>query len=400
MDRDKFLNHALIGAYAFFTYFSYFIYSIHLAGLGMAGGRIGVLLMLYTATAIFGSFFVGLLEDRFGARGNTVAGLALTCVFYLGLAFCRGFAALVLLFLVGGLGNNIVRVTMNALFFKTHDRSRQGRAIGVYNLLTQFAMGCGIIAGSLLLARLDFRAVFLLSAAFSLALTGCAVLLRPVTVRIEPLGRYARDLASRRVLLFAAAILLFCLHWGAEIACYAPFLETDLRLGTAEAGIFMGVPIIFLACCSYWFGTRRDRGASTLRLALGAIALSGAGLIAFGAARNTVPAFLFRLVHEAGDAGFAVFSYLGIARLFPRARLGGASGLIYLLMVGSQSAGALVFGWAGGRFGFSAAYLAAGACSLAAIPLILLARDDYRYATEEPCASPYTNPRRCAILRS
>ncbi len=62
--------------------------------------------------------------------------------------------------------------------------------------------------------------------------------------------------------------------------------------------------------------------------------------------------------------------------------------------------GALVFGWAGGRFGFSAAYLAAGACSLAAIPLILLARDDYRYATEEPCASPYTNPRRCAILRS
>ena len=339
MDRDKFLNHALIGAYAFFTYFSYFIYSIHLAGLGMAGGRIGVLLMLYTATAIFGSFFVGLLEDRFGARGNTVAGLALTCVFYLGLAFCRGFAALVLLFLVGGLGNNIVRVTMNALFFKTHDRSRQGRAIGFYNLLTQFAMGCGIIAGSLLLARLDFRAVFLLSAAFSLALTGCAVLLRPVTVRIEPLGRYARDLASRRVLLFAAAILLFCLHWGAV-------------------------------------------------------------LIAFGAARNTVPAFLFRLVHEAGDAGFAVFSYLGIARLFPRARLGGASGLIYLLMVGSQSAGAIVFGWAGGRFGFSAAYLAAGACSLAAIPLILLARDDYRYATEEPCASPYTNPRRCAILRS
>lgn len=378
MERNRFLNHALISAYTFSTYFTYFLYSIYLAGLGMRGGRIGILLMLYTATALFGSFFVGLLEDRFGARGNTVVGLALTCVFYVGLAACRGFAPLFVLFTLGGLGNNVVRITMNALFFKGHDRSRQGREIGLYNFLPQFSMGCGIITGSILLARLDFRAVFLSSAAFSLVLLACALLLRPVSVSVQPLGRYARDLVSRRVFLFAAALFLFCLHWGAEIVCYAPFLRADLGLGATAAGLFMGVPILFLACCAYYFGVRRDRGASSVRLALTAISLSGAGLIAFGAMRSPAAAFAFRLIHEAGDAGFSVFSYLGIARLFPRERLGGTSGMIFVLMVGAQSAGALVFGWLGDAFGFPGAYLAAGACSLAAIPLILLARTDYR----------------------
>ena len=380
MNRNRFLNYFIISFYTCYTYFTYFLYSIYLMGLGMRGSRIGLLLMIYTATALLGSFLIGLIEDRFGARGNTLFGLALTCVFYLGLAAFRGFPALLALFVVGGLGNNIVRVTMNALFFKSHDAGRQGREIGLYTFLPQFAMGLGIIAGSLLLARLDFRAVFLSSAALSLALMVCALLLRPTPVSVEPLARYARDLASRRVLLFVAALVLFCLHWGAEITCYAPFLKADLGLGTAAAGIFMGVPIVFLGCCSYYFGWRRDRGASSARLALTAIALSGTGLILFGAMKNPAAAFFFRLVHEAGDAAFTVFSYVGIARLFPRERLGGTSGSMFVVMVGAQSAGALLFGWMGGACGYPAAYLAAGACSLAAIPLILRVRGEYRYS--------------------
>lgn len=379
MERNRFLNYALITLYTFVVYFTYFLLAIYLAGRGMGGGRTGFLLMLYTATALLGSFLIGLFEDRFGARGNTLFGLALACLFYLGLGFARGFPALVALFFVGGLGNNVVRVTMNALFFKSHDPSRQGREIGLYTFLPQFSMGLGIIAGSLLLARMDFRAVFLASSALLLALMACAALLRPVSVSAEPLSMYARDLAKRRVLLFVVALVLFCLHWGAEIACYAPFLRDGLGLGTVASGIFMGIPIVFLGCGSYYFGVRRDRGESSVRLALVAIALSGAGLIAFGAMRNAAAAFAFRLVHELGDAAFTVFSYVGIARLFPRERLGGTSGSMFVVMVAAQSVGALAFGWMGGSWGYPAAYLAAGACSLAAIPLILRASGEYRY---------------------
>lgn len=379
MERNRFLNYLIIALYTFVVHFTYFLLAIFLAGRGLGGGRTGFLLMLYTATALFGSFLIGFFEDRFGARGNTLFGLALVFLFYLGLAFARGFPSMVALFFIGGLGNNVVRVTMNALFLKSHDPSRQGREIGLYTFLPQFSMGTGVIAGSLLLTAMDFRTVFLSSSAILLALVGCAALLRPASLSAGPLSMYGRDLAKRRVLLFVAALVLFCLHWGAEIACYAPFLRDDLGLGTASSGIFMGVPIVFLGCVSYYFGVRRDRGDSSVRLVLVAIALSGAGLIAFGAMKNVAAAFAFRLVHEAGDAAFTVFSYVGIARLFPRERLGGTSGSMFVAMVSAQSVGALVFGWIGGAFGYPAAYLAAGACSLAAIPLILSASAEYHY---------------------
>jgi predicted MFS family arabinose efflux permease len=240
-------------------------------------------------------------------------------------------------------------------------------------------MGCGIITGSLLLSWSDFRVIFGVSLLLSLTLVGFALSFRPLSVSVEPLSRYLRDLATRRVFLFVIALVLFCLHWGAEITCYSPFLKDNLGIGTASAGLFMGLPIIFLACCSYYFGWRRDRGESSIRLAILAIALSGTGLILFSATRTPLISFLFRLVHEAGDAAFTVFSYIGIARLFPRQRVGGTSGSMIVVMIGAQSAGALLFSWMGGAFGYAAPYIVAGSCSLASIPLILYSQRHYRF---------------------
>ncbi|MDD5557762.1 MAG: MFS transporter [bacterium] len=381
---NRFLAYFINTFYICYSYFTYFLFAVILMEMGMGGGRAGVLLMVYTATALAASFAIGLLEDRFGARGNTVCGLLLMCAFYLGLLRCRSFPLLIALFFLGGLGNNLVRVTMNALFFKTHDSARQGREIGLYNFLGQFAMGCGVIAGSLLAARMEFRFLLIASAALSLVLICFAAVLRPVAVRVEPLSRYLADIATRRVLLFVVALALFCLHWGAEITCYAPFLRETLGLGTAAAGAFMGLPIIFLAFCSYYFGWRRDRGESSIRLAVTAIALSGAGLILFSAVRSPSLSFFFRLVHESGDAAFTVFAYVGIAHLFPRERLGGTSGSMYVVMVGAQAAGAWLFGWMGSSWGYTLPYLVAGACALATIPLILCAHRYYLFAAPVP----------------
>jgi MFS family permease len=348
-------------------------------GLGMSGGRIGILLMLYTVTALLTSFIIGLLEDRFGARGNTVCGLLLMALFYIGLMTCQRFSLLLLLFFLGGIGNNLMRVTMNALFLKTHNIARQGREIGLFNFLHQFFMGWGIIAGSLLLAQLQFRAVFLVSFFLSLFLIGFGLFLRPAQLTVSPLSHYLRDIAQRRVLLFSTALILFYLHWGAEIACYTPFLKKELQLTTTGAGLFMGLPIVFLAFCTYYFGVRRDRGESSIRLAIIAIILSGSGLILFSISRNMLISFLFRLVHEIGDAAFVIFTYVGIAHLFPRKRLGGTSGSMYVVMIAAQSAGSWIFSWMGGEYGYTLPYVVAGLCSLSAIPLILYARLHYNF---------------------
>lgn len=386
MPRNRFLNYFINTYYTFYSYFAYFLFAVYLGGIGMSGSRTGILLMVYTVTALLTSLTIGLFEDRFGARGNTVFGLLMMCLFYLALLCAREFPLLLAVFFVGGLGNNTVRVTMNALFFKSHDSARQGREIGLYNFLHQFAMGCGIISGGLLLARMDFNTVFTASALLSVALVCASVALRPEKVNVEPLTRYLRDLVAKRVLLFVAALGLFCLHWGAEITCYAPFLTRDLGLSMSASSWFMGVPIIFLAFCSYYFGWRRDRGVSSVRLAVIALLFSGTGLILFSATRNPAVSFAFRLVHELGDAAFVVFAYVGIAHLFPRARLGGTSGSMYVVMVGAQSAGAWFFSWMGSEFGYTAPYTVAGSCTLATIPLILCARRHYSFA--QPAVRP------------
>jgi MFS family permease len=379
MDRNRFLNYFIYACFTCINSFTSFFLPIFLMGLGLSGSRIGMLLMVFTVTALLSSFAIGLLEDRFGAKGNTVCGLLLMAIFYAGLVAGRGILVLILVFFLGGLGSNIVRITMNALFLKSHDSDRQGREIGSFNFVYQFFMGCGIIVGSLLLTRMEFRALFSVSAVLILLLIGCALSLRPSLIHVAALAHYVRDLAHKRVLLFSVALVLFYLHWGAEIACYAPFLKKNLGLSTSGAGLFMGLPIFFLACGTFYFGLRRDRGESSIRLAIIAILFSGAGLILFGIARHTLVSFLFRLVHETGDAAFVIFTYVGIAQLFPRERLGGMSGSMYVVMISAQSAGSWLFSWMGGEYGYALPHIVAGLCSLSAIPLILRAQAHYRF---------------------
>ncbi|MCX6357813.1 MAG: MFS transporter [Candidatus Aureabacteria bacterium] len=379
----RFLNYFIYTAYTAVLSFSYFFLPLYLMGLGLGGNAIGILLLIFTATALLTSFLIGCLEDRFGARGNTVCGLLFMALFFLGLMRCTRFVSLLPVFFAGGLGSNSIRITMTALFLKTHDDDRQGREIGLFNFAYQFSMACGIIAGSLLLTRLDFRTVFAASAALMLILAAFAIPLRPASVSVAPLSRYIRDLARKRVLLFSIALVLFYLHWGAEVACYTPFLKQNLGLGTAASGIFMGLPIFFLALSTFFFGWRRDRGASTVRLAIIAILCSGVGIILFSVARPPLFSFLFRLVHEFGDAAFVIFTYVGIARLFPRDRIGGTSGSMYVVMIGAQSLGSWLFSTIGGAYGYVVPYMIAGLASLSAIPLIVWAQAHYRFAEQE-----------------
>jgi predicted MFS family arabinose efflux permease len=388
MDRNRFLNYFIYACVTCVYSLTSFFLPIFLMGLGLSGSRIGALLMIFTVTALLSSFAIGLLADRFGARGNTVCGLLLMAIFYAGLVSCRGTLALLPIFFLGGLGSNIIRITMNALFLKSHDSDRQGREIGSFNFVYQFSMGCGIIVGSLLLARMEFSALFSASAVLTLLLIGCALSLRSSPIQVAALAHYVRDLTQKRVLLFSTALALFYLHWGAEIACYSPFLKKNLGLSTSGAGLFMGLPIFFLACATFYFGLRRDRGESSIRLAVIAILASGAGLVLFAVSRHTIAAFLFRLIHEIGDAAFVIFTYVGIAQLFPRERIGGTSGSMYVVMIGAQSAGSWLFSWMGGEYGYALPHIVAGLCSLSAIPLIFRAQAHYRFVIPDKYTPP------------
>jgi MFS family permease len=379
MDRNRFLNYFIYACFTCIYSFTSFFFPVYLMGLGLSGGQIGVLLMVFTITALLSSFTIGLLEDRFGARANTACGLLLTAAFYAGLVTCRGTLILLPIFFLGGLGSNIIRITMNSLFLKSHDSERQGREIGSFNFAYQFSMAGGIVMGSLLLSRMGFGALFSMSSVLVLLLIACAFSLRTSSIHVAALSHYVRDLTHKRVLLFSIALVLFYLHWGAEIACYSPFLKRNLGLTTSGAGLFMGLPIFFLACCTYYFGLKRDRGVSSIRLAVIAMLSSGIGLILSVTARYTLVSFLFRLIHEAGDAAFVIFTYVGIAHLFPRERLGGTSGSMYVVMIGAQSGGSWIFSWMGGEYGYILPHIVAAVCSLSAIPLILRAQSHYRF---------------------
>jgi MFS family permease len=71
-------------------------------------------------------------------------------------------------------------------------------------------------------------------------------------------------------------------------------------------------------------------------------------------------AFIFRVLHEAGDGILGVLIILYVSRLFKLRSIGGSSGMLMMIMVLGHMVGALVFSSVGYRFGLHYPFLVSG----------------------------------------
>lgn len=343
----------------------YFLAPVHFLSLGLSGAEIGLVVALFASAPLMSSFPIGWLNDRWSIKTAVGAGLAATGAGLILLAAARTAWLLAPLYLLLGVANNVLDVSLNSMYYKGEDGPDLNRKYGTYNFWLAVGPATGLYLGGVLSLAGGFRAV---AATFGL-LVGLSTLLvagfKAGTRARVTLGEYGAGLRRRRTVLFSILLFVLATHWGVEGTVYAPFLRQRFGLGDLGLAAFIATAYLALAGMSFLVSRLPYAPRMNKRLLIAGMAMSGAGhilMVRFGPGG----ALAFRMLHEAGDGLVGALAILYISRLFTKRSVGGSAGLILALQTAGMTAGTLLFSALGFRFGFHVPFVVSGALLLAA----------------------------------
>lgn len=188
------------------------------------------------------------------------------------------------------------------------------------------------------------------------------------------------------------------------IPSLAPLLIADLGLSRTQIGTLIGFAfVVVYSLVGLALGVGADRWPRRALIA-GGLTLWSVMSVASGAARGFLGLAVPRLFSGLGQAALTPAALAMLGDVFPRRRLGLASGVYYAgLPIGTALSLGLA-GWVAPRYGWRACFYLAGAAGLAALVLLAFARDPARQdakrrlrATPESAgADPSRPPDACA----
>jgi MFS family permease len=332
---------------------------LYLLGIGFNGWQIGAVTSLFAFAPLAFSFPVGWINDRFSIKGMIRGALALQGALYLLLSQVRGFLPLAVIFLLLGMGNNALDVSINSYFYKNGEEENPNRKYSRLVFWSNLGTAVGPLLGGALIAWSSFSVMFAVFAGFLALLQVFAGPLRQGRFALVPIRAYGRDLIRKNTVLFSTMIFVIGLHWGVEGTVYSPFLKNNLGLTTLRLSLYVTLALAALALSSLFIGRIPFDLKLNKRLFTVSMLLSGAGL-----ALMVIPllpvSFAFRVIHEIGDGFLGALVVLFISRLFEKDSIGGSSALLLAVMTTGQMAGALLFSSIGYRFGLIYPFLVAG----------------------------------------
>lgn len=341
-----------------------FLLPLYFVRLGFSGWQIGAIISLLSLTPLLSAFPTGWINDRFSIDGVVRAGFLAVALVLLTLAFAVNFYAVAAAFFVLGTATNVLDVSLNSLIYKDETAMDQNRKYGQYVFWLGFGPVLGIAGGGLLTQVVDFRALLLVFGAVMLAAVFAVRRLDAGKFHLVSLRDYGRDFRRPKTLRFAVFVFFLGLHWAVEGTVYGPFLERRFGLNTLQTSLYMAAGIAFLPLAALLVGRRKFDLRANRRLLLGAMVLSGAGLILMTTG-NVVQSLLFRFIHDFGDGALGVLIALTTSRLFEKRSIGGSAGLLLAIMILAKMAGAMIFSPLGFRYGLHFPFLIAGALLLA-----------------------------------
>jgi MFS family permease len=302
--------------------------------------------------------------------------LVLISVLFVMAGFARTVPGMAALFLLLGVANNALNVSVNSLYYKDDSETNPNRKYGLYIFWISLGPPAGLFFGSLLARFTSFRTLLLVFAAVT-ALTSLVMRgfdhekFMAVSIR-----DYKYSVFNRKTLLFSILLFVLALHWGTEGTVYGPFLRARFGLSDSGVAFYMAGAYLALALAAFLVSRMKYDPIVNGRLFLLGMTLSGLGLVLMTKGDVRV-SFLFRFMHEGGDGLMGAFSVLYISRLFEKKTIGGSAGILTALQTSGHMAGSLVFSWLGFRAGLHVPMVVAGFILIAnaAFSLVALPRD-------------------------
>jgi predicted MFS family arabinose efflux permease len=148
------------GLVSFLTYIGVWLH----ASFGLTTTKIGLVFMVGGLVAVGGAPLGGILADRWGKRGISIASNILLAVTMAALPLLGWGAGLLIVFVGVSLAIGFRQGPITALMTEMVPQSRRGSFVAMRNIASQFGIGAAVFAGGLLYAWHGYIAVASLSA--------------------------------------------------------------------------------------------------------------------------------------------------------------------------------------------------------------------------------------------
>ncbi|HVJ48824.1 MFS transporter [Desulfitobacterium sp.] len=229
------------------------ILPVYARALGGGETSAGLVVGIFTISAVVVRPFIGRALDVFGRKKIFLIGFIFFCLFSLSYTTASTVLVLLLLRFFHGFGWGTTSTTANTVASDIIPRSRLGEGMGYFGLTSTLAMAIAPALGLYMIQQSTFEGVFIFSAAAFLVAMGLSLGIRYPTVQPQPGKGHLFEKTAFRP---ATIVLFLTMSYGSIVTFIALYAQQQ---GIANIGPFFTVYALALMISRPLFGRLSDR---------------------------------------------------------------------------------------------------------------------------------------------
>lgn len=311
---------------------------LYIKQLGGSEAQVGLIIGIFTLSAVIFRPIVGGLLDRYGRRPFIVGGLlffALSMYLY---DWVAGILLLVVLRIIHGMSWAISTTAVGTAITDIIPSTRRGEGMGWYGLAMTVAMAVGPMLGIWIIQNYSFHSLFLFATSLSVVALILGFMTKIPFQRRAAIGRM--EFFERSVLSVTVAIFFLAVAYGG-ITTFLPLFAESLQL---NSGTFFLVYAIALTLIRPMAGKLSDRYGETFVI-LPALGITILALIVLSLSTGLTGVIISAILYGIGFGSAQPALQAATLRLARPDRKGVANASFFTAFDLGIGFGAIMLGW-------------------------------------------------------
>lgn len=314
--------------------------------------QIGFAIGLNSLSSVLLVLPLGVFSDYFSPKRTLTLGAICFSGYFLLLTILQDFYGVCAAVILGGLGAVAIRVILMSLYLKLVDSTGRGKKVAFLHLGGYVGFGSGPLVGGYLFEA--FGATFMIKGAFvlSIMIVLLTLLIEDAPPLVFSFKDYKKDIKEPNALFLMALVFVLGTHFGAEQSSMSLLMKDVIGLDKMEIGLIFFALGIWMAILVPFAGVLVDKNRKMFLLLIVGLLISGCFQFVTPFAGSFCGLLIIRMIHTMGDTLAILEIDVLTARLYPAARLGGNSGLIFCVRALAIFIFAVFSGWLNQTWGY------------------------------------------------
>jgi MFS family permease len=302
----------------------------------------------------------GVFSDYFSPKRTLILGTFFYSAYLLLLALLKDFPSICLVIVLGGVGAATIRVVLMSLYLKLMDDTNRGKKVAFLQLGGYVGFALGPLVGGLCYETYGPQVMINLAFFLSTIIIVSSFFIKDAPPVVFSFKDYNKDIKHPDAVFLIVAVFVLGTHFGTEQTSISLLMNNVVGLGKKEIGVvffFLGAWMALLVPVA---GMLMDKKHKIFLMLLFGLLISSFFQIMTAFTYSFWSLLIVRLVHTAGDTLAILESDVLTARLFPSARLGGNSGLVFCVRTLAIFLFAAFSGWLNQWWGYKMPFIVNG----------------------------------------